>query len=87
MLKITSFPYSIRSSQVLVGGCIGAFDAFQIFSFDERLNALFHHVDIGLETLSQLADDFGEEELMGEDFAGSGKVSNDWELECDERTS
>lgn len=61
----------------MVSGCIGALDTFQVFSLDERLDALLHHVDIGLEALSQLANNFGEEKLMGEDFAGSkGKVRN-----------
>jgi hypothetical protein len=55
-----------RSSEISVRRFVWIRAAFEIFAFHQALYALLDHVDVGLEAVGELLDDFGDELLVGE---------------------
>ena len=58
-----------RSSKVSVSRRIRILDPLKVFPLNQALDSSLHHVDVGLEALRELRDDFREEVLVGEHFA------------------
>ena len=58
-----------NSGKISICWSITFIHSFNVFAFDQAFNALFDHINVGLEARIKLLDDFGEKVLMGEFLA------------------
>lgn len=56
----------LRSRKICIRRLVGICSAFNVLSINQSLDLLLDHVDVRLESGSQLLDGFGHELLMGE---------------------
>lgn len=53
-----------------------AFDSFQVLLFDQNINALLDHANLGLESVLQLCNDFGHQVTVVQLFTGLHDTHN-----------
>jgi hypothetical protein len=73
IFRIQFLPYQdqSQSSKISVGRYLRILHPLQVLSLNQTLDSSLHHVQVWVEALSQLRDDFGEEVLVAELLSGS----------------